>query len=414
VCKAAEMASLIRVGFTRVIGSGKTTCTLNGVRFISGKTMKVDGQRIQKPAPWNYKQKRFTMLNYFFDKTTARLDENSKIIVVEGPPASGKTKFAKALAEELEMHYFPEANLDMININDYGYDLRQLDQQVPESCRTFDVNDFLTNPKHFLAASFQIKQYQVKYSQYIDALAHLLSSGQGVILDRCAYSDFVFVEAMASQGYMSKGARSVYYDIRKNTIRELLRPHLVLYLDVPVPKVIENIKKRNISYEVNSQAMNPNYLQALEYAYKHEYLKQIGTHSELLIYDWSNGGDVEVVVEDIERIDFNKYDDQDPQLKDWDLQNEEDWACMRNYYCDRKDFIMTYMNVPRYDVPELVTDAEDIFEYRQVLEAAPGEKYTKGYDKSMGDQGILFKTDFLFRTTLPERERRDPQGNFTV
>lgn len=60
------------------------------------------------------------------------------------------------------MFYFPEANLDMININDRGFDLRQLNDQMPESCRIFDVDHFLTNPKHFLAASFQFQQYIVK------------------------------------------------------------------------------------------------------------------------------------------------------------------------------------------------------------------------------------------------------------
>lgn len=41
----------------------------------------------------------------------------------------------------------------------------------------------------------------------MDALAHLLSTGQGVVLDRCVYSDFVFAEAMASQGYISKAGK---------------------------------------------------------------------------------------------------------------------------------------------------------------------------------------------------------------
>jgi hypothetical protein len=32
-------------------------------------------------------------------------------------------------------------------------------------------------------------------------------SGQGVVLDRCAYSDFVFLEAMAQSNYISKGGK---------------------------------------------------------------------------------------------------------------------------------------------------------------------------------------------------------------
>lgn len=73
--------------------------------------------------------------------------------------------------------------------------------------------------------------------QYVDAMAHVLSTGQGVVLDRSCFSDFVFVEAMEKSGFLSKGARSVYYDVRKNTITELIKPHLVIYLDVPVDGV---------------------------------------------------------------------------------------------------------------------------------------------------------------------------------
>lgn len=52
-------------------------------------------------------------------------------------------------------------------------------------------------------------------------------------------------------------------------------------------------------------------------------------HSEILVYDWSDGGDAEVVVEDIERIDFDNYDQQQTQMKDWEQELEEDWAYLR-------------------------------------------------------------------------------------
>lgn len=40
----------------------------------------------------------------------------------------------------------------------------------------------------------------------------------------------------------------------------------------------------------------------MDRVYKQQYLKDISISSELLVYDWSTGGDAEVVVEDIERI----------------------------------------------------------------------------------------------------------------
>ncbi|KAI4463056.1 deoxynucleoside kinase [Holotrichia oblita] len=251
--------------------------TYLATRNISGKTMRVKVPA-PKPAPWPYKTKRYTMLHRILDKTSARLDENSKLLVVEGPIAAGKSKFAQELADELEMIYFPEANLDMVLTNEYGYDLKQLDPQLPESCRSFDVNNFLMNPKHRLTATFQLQQYAVKYSQYIDALAHILSTGQGVVLDRCVYSDFVFVEAMYSKGYISRA----------------------------------------------------DYLTTMEKFYKQHYLKDISYSAELLVYDWTHEGEVEVIVEDIERINFNRYDEQDPKFVDWRYSREEMFAFLRN------------------------------------------------------------------------------------
>lgn len=55
----------------------------------------------------------------------------------------------------------------------------------------------------------------------------------------------------------------------------LLRPHLVIYLDVPVPIVQQRIQQRSLSYEVNSKALTTEYLHALEKHWKNYYLKEI-------------------------------------------------------------------------------------------------------------------------------------------
>jgi len=46
-------------------------------------------------------------MHAFFDHTTKRFDENTKLIFVEGLPAIGKSDFAQQLAEDLDMKYFP-------------------------------------------------------------------------------------------------------------------------------------------------------------------------------------------------------------------------------------------------------------------------------------------------------------------
>lgn len=62
----------------------------------------------RRPAPFPYKDSQYGLVAALMDKTTHRFDENSKIIVVDGPIAAGKTKFAKVclLLLELPVHYY--------------------------------------------------------------------------------------------------------------------------------------------------------------------------------------------------------------------------------------------------------------------------------------------------------------------
>jgi hypothetical protein len=65
-----------------------------GRRGISGKALR--DPNFKRPAPWPYKEKKFTFLHGYFlrEKTTTRMDENSKIVVVDGPIASGRSLFS--------------------------------------------------------------------------------------------------------------------------------------------------------------------------------------------------------------------------------------------------------------------------------------------------------------------------------
>lgn len=314
------------------------------------------------------------------------------MICVEGQVASGKTKFAKELADELEMMYMPAPTMDDVYINSYGYDLRKLDSKLPEAVRSYDNKNFCENPNHRSAGTFQIRMYMLRLSNYIDALAHILSTGQGVVCNRSPYSDFIFLEAMFRNKFISRGVRSAYYDIVNHSISELMRPHLVIYLDVPISKTKENIKKRNIAYEVNSKVFSDQYLSDIEAGYKQKFLKEISTHAELLVYDWTEAGETEVVVEDIERINFDDFGHYDPKMKDWRLMTEWEWCEKRMAYTSDKSDIMNYCNIPRFDVPELVRSADDAKALREIYDEAPGMKYIHGFNADMGDSGILTKT----------------------
>lgn len=102
---------------------------------ISGKAYRTVDPN--KPKPYDYKNKNFPFYGMLYDWTTSRylnlliykniyintkeyptyyvsrFDENTKLIVVDAPIASGKTEFAKALAEEFDMYHIQDANMDL-------------------------------------------------------------------------------------------------------------------------------------------------------------------------------------------------------------------------------------------------------------------------------------------------------------
>ena len=60
------------------------------------------------------------------------------------------------------------------------------------------------------------------------------------------------------------------------------------------------------------------------------WIETFSDHAEVLVYDWSQVGDPEIVVEDVERVDFDKYTVYDTQQSDWRRQDKWDWNSSRH------------------------------------------------------------------------------------
>lgn len=396
------MAVLCRVGILKTIINNNVVCAsvlpISFKRDIHGKATRATLKEPLRGKPFPYLERKFNFFDNFVDNTLDRLNANAKVVVVEGSVAVGKSAIAKEIAEEFDMKHYPEANMDQLYINSYGKDMRDLDPQLPDSCKSYDHKNFCQNPVHPTAASYQIMTYQMRYSQYLDALTHVLNTGQGVVLERSPFSDHIFIDAMYECKYIDKPSKSVYYDVKKNTITELLRPHLVIYLDAPVDVIKKRIVERNLPHERNSKALTDEYLKTLEKFYKTKYLKEISNHAELLVYDWTEPGDTEIVLEDIERIDFDSYEIHSPKMADWDFVDNNDATDLRRYYTNNKMTVMSHFLVPRFDVPSMIISSDDVFNRDLVINNAPGYEYAYGYNEAVGDTGIAFKTKDTVRT----------------
>jgi len=391
------MASLARVGIARLGYNNltrqlcKVTATSNVTQlaFITQKAKRANRRRV---PPFDYFNKKYGLWAQLFDPMVDRCDENSKVIVVEGPVAAGKSKMAAKLAEEFEMVYLPPPTFDEYYINEYGYDVRTLDDKLTPSSQSCDVQKFLTNPYHPNVPMFQFHYFQIKFDQYITTLLHLLSTGQGVVLSRSFYTDYIFAKAMTNAGYMRPEALKFYNDIVHIAKLEMLRPHLIIYLDVPVDAVKEKIKKRGIPYEVNSKVFTSEYLQDIENLYKLDYLKNITSHSHVLVYDWTKEGDILSIVEDIEMLNFDYEDKNAKKMSDWRFESVQDLRTKRQYYADRYFLHMDYTR-NEYSVPELHYTAEEDEERVTAMKLVPGSAYAKGYNSLLGDKNFLWKRD---------------------
>lgn len=344
--------------------------------------------RVRYP-PYPYKTKSIS----FFDNAIKRFDENTRLIVVEGPIAAGKDKFARNLAIQLDMAYMPPPSFDMFYASEEGIDARSLNHLLPEVAQFCDITHFLSNPHHANVAAIQASHFMLKVNTYIETMLHILSTGEGVVMNRCFISDYIFMEAMINAGYVNRKCLVYYQAIQAKMAGYLLRPHLVIYLDVPVNIVQENIKKRCIPYEVNSKVLTKEYLSDIENLYKTSYLPYIENHAYLLIYDWSHGGDIEDIVEDIECINI-EYDSRIPEkLADWIFSNNETVNAYRSLYSreERDDIPMDSLMLEYANIPEFFLTGPNIEKVNEVVSKHMG--YEKGFDPKRGDN-VLWKWAF--------------------
>lgn len=145
---------------------------------IEGHRHLTTNPKYEKAYP--YKTKRFNILRSIFDFTTSRINENSRIIMVEGPPCVGKTEFAKKLAQRFNLLHIPSVTEDdLFNVN--GFDTRQLNEMMPSpKMKKYDLSMFYSekDPEQLVYYGLlQIEFFQKKLQQYVEANRHVLSTG---------------------------------------------------------------------------------------------------------------------------------------------------------------------------------------------------------------------------------------------
>uniref|UniRef100_A0A671SQ86 NADH dehydrogenase [ubiquinone] 1 alpha subcomplex subunit 10, mitochondrial n=1 Tax=Sinocyclocheilus anshuiensis TaxID=1608454 RepID=A0A671SQ86_9TELE len=296
------------------------------------------------------------------ERTTSRFKENSKIISIDGNLACGKGALAQKLSDKLGMLYMPEP--DIHYVDKMTKEKVPLDKAFNGNC---SLEKFYLEPKASDGNSYRLQcwMYLMRLLQYSDAVEHLLSTGQGVILERSPFSDIVFLEAMFKEGFIRKQCVDHYNEVKGVSICEFLPPHLVVYVDLPAEEVQKNLKASG---------------KVFSFSFKNLYLI-FSEEAEVLAYDATQAQDIERVVEDIEYLKFEKGP--------WLEQDDVTFHHIRMLVED-KQRIANMTCIPRY-LPEVTVGAHEFDAAYYAFKSLPGKKYAEGYNEDVGDKGIWLK-----------------------
>ena len=178
-------------------------------------------------------------------------ETNLKFIVIEGNIGAGKTSLSKKIAKDFN------ANIVLENFADNPF--------LPK---------FYEEPEKYsfqLETSFLIDRY--------DQLKKQLQT-QDLFKD-FVISDYYFSKSLIfAKNTLQRDEFDLYRKIFNLIYKNVPKPDLYVYLHLPIPKLMENIKKRGRSYEQNIQQQ---YLKKLQEAY-FDYIKSQKEMSFLILH----------------------------------------------------------------------------------------------------------------------------------
>jgi len=385
----------LRLTATNAVVKGHMAPIVIGCRTMLSKARRGEYER---PKPYPHETKDFNRFAGIYDRTTVRMDENSRIILVDGAHAVGKTDFAKQLAEEFDMKCLEYPSLSNYYINYYGEDLQDYGVYMPDMFKPYDERDFSRNPTGPVEGSgdrFHLKNWVNKFRNYIRALKHLYSTGQGVVVEGNPWSDYAHLEAAYNQRWIDRTTRNAIKDSYNLGLYMLLRPHVVVYLDASVDAVMKNVKERNNPWDKDSPVwFNKRYLNDIYNEKKRRYLMDKQRHSHVLVYDWATPGDLDVVVDDLEKLELDYTEEYDSIGRDWTARRSEKRACeTREWYCraDHRRYMESLIMDSELflDCPQLFYDVEDAHRLQAVLKNIKSERWAPGVNPYMGDKNIM-------------------------
>jgi len=188
-----------------------------------------------------------------------------KHIALAGNIGSGKT----TLVEKLSKHYNWTPLYESVDHNPY-------------------LRDFYSDMARW-AFHLQIYFLNSRFTQ----VRQIRQSDRTIIQDRTIYEDaYIFAANLHRSGHINERDYQSYLDIFHSMISFVEPPDLLIYLKSDIPKLVQQIQKRNRDFEFNIRL---------------EYLRSLNEHYENWINNYKLG---KLLVIDVNQIDFvEKVDD---------------------------------------------------------------------------------------------------------
>jgi deoxyadenosine/deoxycytidine kinase len=187
------------------------------------------------------------------------LQSSIKHIAIAGNIGSGKT----TLAEKLAKHYNWTPLYESVDHNPY-------------------LRDFYEDMKRW-AFHLQIYFLNSRFNQ----VRQIRESKKTIIQDRTIYEDaHIFAANLHKSGLLNNTDYQCYLDLFNSMTSFVQPPDLLIYLKADIPKLVEQIQKRNRDFESQIRL---------------DYLKTLNEHYEKWIKEYKHG---KLLVIDVNKIDF--------------------------------------------------------------------------------------------------------------
>jgi deoxyadenosine/deoxycytidine kinase len=185
--------------------------------------------------------------------------KNLKHVAVAGNIGSGKTTLTAKLAK----HYGWTPLYESVDHNPY-------------------LRDFYDDMTRW-AFHLQIYFLNSRFNQ----VRQIRESEKAIVQDRTIYEDAnIFAANLHKSGHINDRDYQSYLDIYHSMINFVQPPDLLIYLKADIPKLVQQIQKRNRDFEFNI---------------KLDYLKTLNEHYENWIRNYKQG---KLMIVDVNKMDF--------------------------------------------------------------------------------------------------------------